>query len=1057
MSSLDPTLGPDRLGLEGRGSDTDGVDAAPRHGYWKSLADLEPTGSAPAAGAPEVPTAGDVVDPLNRRNFMQLMGASMALAGVAGAGCKRYDREEIVPLSRRPEDQVPGQTQRYATCFDFGGMTQALLVTSYEGRPIKIDGNPEHPFAGGGVVDGTARHAGSSVFAQGSILHVYDPDRSQSVLKDGKGSTFEDFRAVATTLRGNPTGLRVLAEASSSPTLAALKQRVLSTFPGAAWHEWEPVSFDNERAGLRLAFGKPMRAMAHLDRAAIIVALDCDIFTEHPASAAYARDFARSRRPDGGSLGPGKMNRLYAIESAYTHTGVVADHRLPVRSEHVLPVLQAIDSALSGRAAAGAEVVGEAKVAAFLKAVVGDLSANRGSAVLVVGRRQPAAVHALVAKINETLGGSLVSYYDDPEPSRLDHGDAIAALTRDLTANQVQTLVILGGNPIFDAPVDLDFAAALAKAKTSIHLSEYANETSAKCSWHVPKAHYLEAWGDARTWDGTWTLAQPLILPLYGGISSIELLALLLGEAKTAEALVREQVEAAGYAWRASVHDGFVAGSAPKAVPVAIGSLPPAPLTATQTAGSRGGNGAYEVTFSPSSQVWDGRFANNSWLQETPDFLTKVTWDNVALIGKDTADELGIHSQDMVRITVDGRKLEVAALVMPGQARGSIALFLGGGRTKAGVVGNKGGEWKGGGWNVYALRASTALDIAANARVEKTGGTYAIATTQDHWDIRQGLDFPFGAGDSPVTGIGDRGIAERMDRIVKETDLAAFAGGAYLAQHPEPFYHDDKHGRGYSLFEEKTYEGRKWAMAIDLGSCMGCNACMVACQSENNVPVVGKREVARNREMHWIRIDRYFKGDVADPEVVSQPVACQHCENAPCEQVCPVGATIHSSEGLNEMVYNRCVGTRYCLNNCPYRVRRFNFLDWHKDLKDARNKVRRLLFNADVTVRERGVMEKCTYCVQRIQAAKIAAKNERNRDVIPDGTIVTACQAACPTEAIVFGDLSDPDSRVSRLHGDRRQYELLSDLNDKPRTRFLARVKNPHPDLVSKSGSHGGH
>ena len=1019
--------------------------ATPTHGYWMSLDELAPKAAAPEAAGEQV------VDPLNRRNFMQLMGASMALAGVAGAGCKRYDREEIVPLSRRPEDMVPGVTQQYASAFEMGGITNAVLITSYEGRPIKVDGNPEHPFAGGGVVAGTTRHAGSSVFAQGSILHLYDPERSQGVQQGGKGGTFADWQTFAEALRKNPNwnGVRILAEASSSPTLAELRRRLQSQYPGATWYEWEPVSFDNERAGLRQAFGKPMRALAHLDRAEIIVSLDCDLFTEHPAAAAYSRDFARSRKPDGGSLGPGKMNRLYAVESVYTHAGVVADHRLPLRSEHVLPFLQAIDAALGGGGGGGGEVVKEAKVDKFLKALIGDLQAARGAAVLVAGRKQPAAVHALVAKLNGQLGGALVSYYDDPEPTRLDHADGIAAVVRDLKANQVETLFILGGNPVYDAPADLDFAAALGQAKTSVHLSEYVNETSAKTTWHIPKAHYLECWGDARTWDGTWTIQQPLILPLYGGVSSIEFVAQLLGETKAAEQLVREGVEAAGGQWRASVHDGYVAGSTWAPAQAAVGALPPVAFTGTP--GSGGGNGTFEVTFSPSSTTWDGRFANNGWLQETPDFLTKVTWDNVALLAKDTADALHVHSQDMIRITVGDKKVEVAALVMPGQARGSIAVFLGGGRTKAGSVGNKGGEWKGGGWNTYALRTTTGLDIAVGAKVEKTGGTYIIATTQEHWDIRQG----HALSDEPITGVGDKGIRERMDRIVKETDLATYQGASYVAQEEEPYFHDHKHHRGFSTFEEHQYTGRKWAMAIDLGSCTGCNACMVACQSENNVPVVGKREVQRNREMHWIRIDRYFKGDVADPEVVSQPVACQHCENAPCEQVCPVGATLHSSEGLNDMVYNRCVGTRYCLNNCPYRVRRFNFLDFHKDLKDARNKVRRLLFNADVTVRERGVMEKCTYCVQRIQSAKINAKNAHNRGPLPDGTITTACQAACPTEAIVFGDLSDPESRVSKLHGDRRQYELLSDLNDKPRTRFLARVRNPNPALATAAGANG--
>jgi len=1031
---------------------------APReHGYWKSLGELER--GAPTGDPTEVPGKDDAaVDPLNRRNFMQLMGASLALAGVAGPGCKRYEKEDIVPLARRPEDQIPGVSQQYATSFELSGHAQALLVTSFEGRPVKVDGNPEHPFAGGAIVTGTKRHAGSSTFAQGSILHLYDPDRSQSVVRGSRGATFEDWRAFNAELRAkaNWSKVRVLAEATSSPTVAALRERMKTSCPGLVWYEWEALSHDNERAGLRLATGRPMRATAHLDRCETIVALDCDLFGEHPASLKYARDFARSRKLEDGSLGTGRMNRLYAIESAFTQTGGISDHRLPIRSEHILPFLQALDARLTGGAGTASEVIGETKVAAFLAALNKELSANRGRAVLVAGSKQPPAVHALVAKINGFLGGDTVTYTEDPEPARLDHATAIATLVKELNAGGVETLFVIGGNPVYDAPADLDFAAALKKAPTKIRLAEYPDETAALCDWHVPKAHYLEAWGDALTWDGTWTIQQPLILPLYGGLSTIELLSELIGEPKTADVLVQEAVEGskATTSWRQALHDGFTDAPQPTDQAIGVGALGAVQLTPSQAGGSRGKNGAYEVTFLASSSTWDGRFANNSWLQETPDFLTKVTWDNVALIAKDTADELGIHSENMIRITVGDRKIDMPALVMPGHARGSIGVVLGGGRTKAGVVGNKAGEWRGGGFNSYALRTTAGLEIAANAKVEKTGGSYALATTQEHWDIRHGMS----VGDAPITGVGDREAQARIPNLVRETDVETYRKPDYHAEVEEPFFHDHEHGRGASLFVEKKYDGHRWAMAIDLSTCTGCNSCMVACQSENNVPVVGKREVHRNREMSWIRIDRYFKGDIADPEVVAQPVTCQHCENAPCEQVCPVGATLHSSEGLNDMVYNRCVGTRYCLNNCPYRVRRFNFLDWHKDLKDSRNKVRKLLFNPEVTVRERGVMEKCTYCVQRIQNAKIKAKNERNRGTIEDGTIVTACQAACPTEAITFGDLADPTSRVSKAHGDRRQYELLGDLNDKPRTRFLARVKNPNPDLApAATAHHGGH
>ncbi len=1040
------------------------------HGYWKNMAELGlgevdtdvvhaghdlPDDAGAAGGdlgdAPVDDSGNPVMDPLSRRNFGRLMGASFALAGVAGAGCKRYDKEEIVPLSRRPEGMTPGVTEQYATSFDFVGHSQALVATSYEGRPIKVDGNPEHPFAGGGVVEGTVSHGAATAFALASILHLYDPDRSQAVPHAGQGSTLDDVLAMVNVLRGTDgSRIRVLSEACSSPTVAALRKRLSEKLPSLGWHEWEPVSFDNERAGMKQVFGRVVRPLFHLDQAQTVLALDCDFFTEHPASLRYARDFARARRPENGSLGGGTINRLYSVESVYSPTGVMADHRLALRSDQILPFLLGVEAALTSSAVPAAQILGEQRVDLFLKAVASDLRASSGRSVIMVGRKQPAVVHAVAARVNALIAGATVEYLEDPAPDRLPHGESIAALARDLAGKAVDTLIMIGGNPVYDAPADLGFADLLASVPTSLHLSEYKNETSLKSTWHVPKAHYLEAWSDGQTWDGTYTVAQPLIAPLYGGLSTIDLLALLLGETTSADGLIQRTLEglASHGTWRQAVHDGFVARTQLATAPVTPTALPEIKVEGAAAGPSQVANGGLEVTFIPSSSTWDGRFANNAWLQETPDFLTKVTWDNVALIAPDTARGLGIASQAMVRIKVGDRSLDIVALVMPGQARSSIAVVLGGGRTAAGQVGNKGGEYKGGGFDAYRLRTAGALDLAGSATVSKAGGTYAIATTQDHHDIRRGMALDDGPG-----GIGDRGTKERIDSIVRETVADTYRDPTYTAAGEDaPYFHDHEHGRGYSLYEEHKYDGYKWGMTIDLGSCMGCNACVVACQSENNVPVVGKKQVMTNREMSWIRIDRYFKGSLDEPEVVGQPVACQQCENAPCEAVCPVGATQHSSEGLNDMVYNRCVGTRYCLNNCPYRVRRFNFFNYHKEFTEARNRVRKLLFNPDVTVRERGVMEKCTYCVQKIQGAKIRAKNDRR--TLVDGEIVTACQAACPTEAIVFGDLNDAKSRVARLQGERRQYELLDELNDKPRTRFLARVRNPNPDLArSTAGS----
>jgi len=1085
-------------------------DPGPGHGprYWKTLSELS-NNETSVGSSDEFPTPLDqTVDPLSRRNFFRLMGASMALAGVAGPGCQRYEREEIVPLARRPEDQVPGTTLQYASVFELAGWGQPLVVSSYEGRPIHIDGNPEHPFAGDAAPapasDKVRRHAGTSPYAQASVLNVYDQDRSKSPVQHGKGATFDDFKTwlanARTAMKANPGGVRVLSEASSSPTLAQARRALLAQLPGATWHEWEPVSFDNERAGLKLAFGRPLRTLAHLDRADTIVALDSDLFLEHPAAMRYARDWAKNRNPEA------KMNRLYAVESSFSQTGSVADHRLPLRSELVLAFATALDNVLSGGAPPSAEFLNEAKVQKFLTVLAAELKANRGKAVVLAGRRQPPQVHALVAKINDALGavGTTLDYLDDAE-DRPTHVDAISKLVADMNGGQVKHLFVLGGNPVYDAPADLDFGSALGKVENTVRLSEYEDETSEKCLWHLPRANYLESWGDARSWDGTWTIQQPLIVPLYGGISAIELVSLVMGEEKTGEALVRAAVESAGggVAWRKAVHDGFVANTALQPATVQMsGQLPSPDIGGSKSGGSRVKNGALEVVFLSSSSTWDGRYANNAWLQETPDFFTKVVWDNFALVAPATAQDLGVSNDTKITVKVGDKSLEVGCYVMPGQAMGSIGLVLGGGRTKAGSKGGTSVDTAVG-FDTYKLRTSKAIDIASGASVS-AGPTYKFSGTQEHWDIRNGIDkslFSFDAG-------GD-GTAERLPELVRQVDVAAYHGGTEgkqwdarpedefwrepgdwvdasgnvvmgppgsedeaKARHlelrdgkwfdpngaevmPLPTTDDEgaargltrRRGRDHSLFEEHQYETHhRWGMAIDLSTCISCNSCMVACQSENNIPVVGKQSVGRNREMHWIRIDRYFEGSPDDPRIVNQPVACQQCENAPCEQVCPVGATMHSSEGLNDMVYNRCVGTRYCLNNCPYRVRRFNFLDWNKEFKEARNRVRKLVMNPEVTVRHRGVMEKCTYCVQRIQNKKIKAKNDR-RDLV-DGEITTACQDACPTQAIVFGDLADPKSRVLALHNSRRSYALLGHLNTKPRTEYLARVRNPNPELA---------
>ena len=1047
----------------------------PVHGYWKSLRELD--GSAAfqvGRTGHEFPPEADqpTKDPLSRRNFFHLMGASMALAGVGA--CRRYEKEEIVPLSRRPEDQTPGVTQQYATAFELGGVGHGLLATSFEGRPIKLDGNPEHPFASGGIVAGTERHAGSSTFVQASILHLYDPDRSQGPTADhGGASSMDAVRTQLAQLRGQLASTYVLSEATSSPAVRALRAKLVGQ--GVRWFEYEPLSWDNERAGTRLAFGdRSLRPIAKLDRAQTIVTLDCDIFTDHPAAMKYSRDFARSRRQNG-SLGIGVINRLWTVESVFSNTGAMADHRLALRSELGLPFAMALDAALRGGPAPVAEFLKEPKVDKYLKVLVEELKQNKGKSVVIAGRRQPPEVHALVARINQTIGapGATLDYVDDPDGERPSHLRSITELAHQMSAGQVGTLIMLGGNPVYDAPADLEFGAKLKAVKTSLHLHEYRNETSLVASWHVPRAHFLEAWGDARTWDGTVTLAQPLVAPLYGGLSAIELLSLLAGDEKSGDALVQaahKDLGIDGTSWKQHIHDGFVAGTGFPVVQATVGEFQLPPLGAGHTGGTVRVNGELEVVFYPSSFTYDGRFANNAWLWETPDFLTKVTWDNYALVGAGTATGLQLENDTFIKVKVNGLEIELPCYTIPGQAPGTIGLVLGAGRTAAGHVG--GTATRSVGWDTYKVRTTKGWDFATKATVTPTTRGYQLANIQEHWDIRTGIGNQ--AQVARAAGkVNAEGIAERLPELIREvTNKTLAENKKWGAEEPEGFFADPQHAGntdrpnegGMSLFKEKDYNGHRWAMAIDLSTCTGCNACMVACQAENNIPVVGRKEVINNREMSWIRIDRYFKGSVDEPEVVHQPIGCQHCEQAPCEQVCPVGATTHSDEGLNDMAYNRCIGTRYCANNCPYKVRRFNFLDWNKEWRDARNKVRRLLFNPEVTVRMRGVMEKCTFCVQRIQNAKIRTKAQIRSGQqpgsitgpMPDGTVEAACQQACPTEAIVFGDLSDKDSRVSRLHEDRRSYALLPETYTKPRNRFLARVRNPNPNLVA-GGAQGGH
>jgi MoCo/4Fe-4S cofactor protein with predicted Tat translocation signal len=994
--------------------------------YWRSLDELADTPEFRALVENEFPgLAQELLSPRTRRAFLKVMGASLGVAGLAAC---RWPKELILPFAHRPAGRDPGVTQQYATAWELGGAGIGLLATSFDGRPIKLEGNPLHPTS-----RGTA-----TALAQASLLELYDPDRSQRVIRrEGAqeiAQTWDDFLAFAgprfTALRAaRGKGLAVLSEESSSPSLARLRSRFAQVFPEATWHEWEPVGRESEREGTKLLFGAPYRPHYRLDVADVIVCLDADPIFEHPAALRYARDFASRRRAEDGT-----MNRLYAAEPVVSLTGAMADHRVAVRGREVALVAANLvrelgalgvrfpDDSRALLAELG-EVGSRNPAPPFVRAAARDLAQVRSKGLVVAGPRQPAPVHQLAHLINVALGstGTTVTFTTEPDGSRAAGATAVAAVTKAAVEGGVTTLLILGGNPAYDAPADLEFGAALRKVPTAIHLGAFDDETSRLCHWHVPRAHYLETWGDVRAWDGTISVQQPLIEALYGGKSAIELLALATGERETTgHEIVRATLALAApqtdfeATWRGTLNDGVLAGSAwPVAQPRlevdpgSAGALRAA-LAAPDVPGGIG------AVFCADNRVYDGRFANNAWLQELSDNLTKLTWDNAACVSPAAAASLGVVHGDVVKIGLNGRELEIAVYVMPGQADGTVVLPLGYGRTAAGKVGN------GVGFDTYALRTSDALHMTGGLRVARTGRTHTLACTHDHYAIDR---------------VGFEARGKRIGELIREATLAEYKADPTFARdrfkEPTPL----------PLFNPVKYTGdHQWGMSIDLSACIGCNACVIACQAENNTPVVGKDQVVRGREMHWIRVDRYFEGKPESPGIAFQPLACQHCENAPCEEVCPVAATMHSDEGLNEQVYNRCVGTRYCSNNCPYKVRRFNFFNYFLHVPETE----KMVFNPNVTVRGRGVMEKCTFCIQRIESVKIAAGNERRP--IRDGEIVPACAQTCPTQAIVLGDLKDPASKVSKLHAHARSYGILSVLDTKPRNLYMARLRNPSPE-----------
>jgi len=898
-----------------------------------------------------------------RRRFLKLMAASAALAG---AGCSGPPAETIVPYATMPEQGVPGLPMFYATAFVRNGLAHGVLVESNMGRPTKVEGNPDHPVSAGAT----------DVFAQASILQLWDPDRSQAVFNGEEMATWSAFDAALQARRprferDGGAGLAILTGTVTSPTLAAQVATLRERLPNLRWHAWNPLHDDGVAQAAQLAFGRPLDPLYRLDEAKVVLALDADLFGTMPGSLAHARAFTAPRRL-GASV---DANRLYVLEPTPTLTGAYADARL-ARAPHEIEVaLMRIAARLGvgtdpGRAA-------DTMLDRWEAAVAKALDGARGHALVVAGPTVSPAGRALAYALTAHLNGPL-AFIEPVERSPLDHGASIAALADDLRAGRVDTLLILDANPAYDAPADLDFARLLQRVPLSAHLGLYRDETARAAGWHLPMAHCYEAWSDARAHDGTATVVQPLIAPLYGGRSAHEILALLAGaDTRNGHALVRATWKGDDAAWRDSLRRGIVADSAAQALATPAArppASPPVPAAPPLVA-----------LFAPDPAVDGGAFANNAWLQELPRPLTSLTWDNAALVGPATAKRLGLVDGAVARLRVDGRTVDAPVLVVAGQAEGVVTLPLGYGRRAAGGVG------EGVGFDAYRLRTRTPLP---SLTLERTGRTHDLAVRQKEVDMH---------GRDPV----------HVRELARERPQQA------------------------SLYPEQAYTDYKWGMAIDLNACIGCAACTLACQAENNIPVVGKEEVARGRSMHWIRVDRY----VAGPRTLFQPVPCMHCEHAPCEEVCPVGATVHDSEGLNVQVYNRCIGTRFCSNNCPYKVRRFNFLQYANQNVESL----KALQNPEVTVRRRGVMEKCSYCLQRITRARIEAEKGDRR--IRDGEMVTACQAVCPTRAIHFGDLNDPSSDVVAAKASPLDYHLLEELNTRPRTSYTTRVLNPDPEL----------
>lgn len=986
--------------------------------YWRSTEELANTPEFKAILQREFPeSASELKDGVSRRKFLSIMGASIALAGTTS--CRR-PVEKIVPYVKAPEEVIPGVAKYYATTLPFGLEAYGVLVESHEGRPTKIEGNELHP----------ATLGSSNAWLQASILDLYDPDRSKYPLKNGNRSNWQAFTKrwskIAEDFQSNGgAGLAVLSHAWSSPTMARLQRAFFETFPKAQWATYEPVSDENKINGVKLASGTSALPVYALEKAQVVLALDADLLLKEPDNIRHNKSFSQGRRLKSEK---DSMNRLYVVEPTFSVTGGMADHRLKVRAREMGAFTAALAlelnkqglaldvSALSG-------YISHTFDKKWLTEVAKDLRQSRGKSLIVAGQRLAPEIHALVFAINAALqnNGRTVNYYplrDKVLPSRAE----LANLTANIESGKVSTLIMLGSNPLYNAPGDLNFKEAFAKLTHSIHIGLHADETGSAAEWHINGTHALENWGDARANDGTFSLTQPLIAPLFAGKSESELLYFLIsGEEKTAHDILQDTwkslpgIDKSEKNWRRVLHDGVMAKSAIRPLRPRLRNAGLAAALRANPFATTGASEDFDVIFSTSNSLCDGRFSNNGWLHELPDPVSKVVWENVALVSAATAKNLALKNRDVVKVSLASGELTLPVWVQPGLADNTIALELGYGRRDVGRIGD------GVGVDIYPHQSLRNDYFQQGGSITATGETVEVANTQDH-------------------------NAMEGRALIREASLDEYRKDPNFA--PEMVEHPPLK----SMWEEHKYDqGNQWAMAIDLTTCTGCSACTIACQSENNIPIVGKDQVNRGREMHWMRMDRYYTGDEENPEMAMQPVACQNCEMAPCEEVCPVAATSHDKEGLNVMTYNRCIGTRYCSNNCPYKVRHFNFLNYTKDTPE----ILQMAMNPDVTVRFRGVMEKCTYCLQRINEAKHRAKVENKP--LKDGDVVTACQQTCPADAIVFGNMLDPESEVAKVRKQNRDYSIIAELNNKPRTTYQAKIRNRNAALAPEKKEHAEH